>query len=265
MIDFFIINNETKVPGIFSTSSKDDRGIAYRPCSESLENQAKELGVKINIKKLDLNEVPSSTKSLLVGFLCENNLIPDDYLARVMSLNNLYRSAYGFLGDHSCVYNNTKSSEFNNELASIYHARKIGGEWNKNSLMELTDEIHQPLIYGCIFNGYYYNSNGGFKPVLTPRTMSAMAPSLINKNNQLIWSRRLNIFEYIPLSDFDDKFFSKWFYDLGYLNQEKWSDNPDMLLFGCKFKDEDYKKRINFFKWIYDAGCYESFIGEKIG
>jgi len=92
MIDFFIIQNKTKVPLIYSTSNKDDRGIAYRPCLESLERQAKELGITINIKLVELNEVPTSTKSLLVGFLCENNLIPDDYLGRVLSLNNLYRS-----------------------------------------------------------------------------------------------------------------------------------------------------------------------------
>ncbi len=265
MIDFFIISNETKVPNIYSTTNKDDRGIAYRPCIDSLYAQSKELGVNINIKILERTEVPTSTKSLLVGFLCENSLIPDDYLARIMSLNNLYRSAFGFVGNHSCVYNQSNQDAFNNDLASMHHSRRIGNDWNKNTLMEITNEIKQPLIYGCVFNGYYYNSNGGFKASLTPRTISLMSSNLINDKTELIWAKRLDIFEFIPTPDFHDNTFGQWFYDLGYFNKKKWEDDPDLLLFSLKYKDEQYKKRVKFFQWMYDTGCYESFIGEKIG
>lgn len=268
MIDFIIIKNKIKIPNIYSTSNKEDRGIAYRPCVESLEKQAKELGIQINIKLVEFNEIPVSTNSLLIGFLCENNLIPDDYLGRIVSLNNLYRSANGFIGNHKAVYSHNHS--FNNpidsELINFYHNRTIDSGWNKNILMEFTDEIKYPLIYGVVFNGYYYNSNGGFVPSATPRTICAMAPSLINKENQLVWSKRLNIFEFLPSSEINEVTFGNWFYEMGYFSKEKYEDNPDLLLLKNKFKNDlDEKKKINFLCWMHDTGCYESYIGHKIG
>lgn len=268
MIDFIIIKNKVKIPNIYSISNKEDKGIAYRPCLESLEKQAKELGIAVNIKLLELNEIPISTNCLLIGFLCENNLIPDDYLGRIISLNNLYRSANGFIGNHKSVCSNNYN--FNNsidpELVNLYHNRIIGSEWNKNSLMELTDEIKYPLIYGAIFNGYYYNSNGGFVPTVTPRTISTMSSSLINKENQLIWSKRLNIFEFLPALEINDITFGNWFYEMGYFSKEKHEDNPDLLLFKNKFKkDLEEKKKTNFLCWMHDTGHYESYTGYKIG
>lgn len=266
MIDFIIIQNKIKVPPIYSTSNKDDRGIAYRPCVESLEKQAKELGISINVKLVDLNDVPISTKSLLIGFLCENNLIPDDYLGRVLSLNNLYRSAQGFIGDHLSIYNHKNDSGIDTTLIQTYHKRVIGPEWNKNVLMEYTSEIECPLIYGTIFNGYYYNSSGGFIATLTPRTLSPSSPSLINNENKLIWSKRLNIFEFLPASEINDYNFGHWFYDMGYLSKQKHENNPDLILLKNQFsKETDNKKRIEFLCWMYDTGCYESFSGCKLG
>ncbi len=268
MIDFIVIKNKTKVPSIYSTSNKEDRGIAYRPCLESLEKQGKELGISINIKLVELNEVPISTNSLLIAFLCENNLIPDDYLGRIVSLNNLYRSANGFIGNYksACSYNYSFNNSIDAEVANFYHNRIINNEWNKNSLMEFTDEIKYPLIYGTIFNGYYYNSNGGFVPNVTPRTISIMSPSLINKENQLVWSKRLDIFEFLPSSEINETTFGNWFYDMGYFSKQKHEDNPDLLLLKNKFKkDMEEKKKINFLCWMHDTGFYESYIGYKIG
>jgi len=266
MIDFFIIQNKTKVPPIYSTSNKDDRGTGYRPCLESLEKQAKELGVVVNIKPVELNEVPTSTKSLLVGFLCENNLIPDDYLARVLSLNNLYRSANGFIGDHTAIYNCNHDNQIDAELIQTYHRRLIGSDWNKNSLMEYTDEVTVPLIYGSIFNGYYYNSNGGFTATLTPRTLSPICPGLINKENQLVWAKRLNVFEFIPIPEINDTTFGNWFYEMGFFSKEKHDNNADLLLLKSKFlRETKERKRVDFLCWMCDTGCYESFLGYKLG
>lgn len=267
MIDFFIIQNKTKVPLIYSTSNKDDRGIAYRPCLESLEKQAKELGVTINVKPVELNEIPTSTKSLLVGFLCENNLIPDDYLGRVLSLNNLYRSANGFIGNHTAIYNYNQDNGIDPEIVQSYHKRIVGSDWNKNSLMEYTEDIIKiPLIYGAIFNGYYYNSNGGFTATLTPRTISPVSPCLINKENQLIWSKRLNIFEFIPTLEMNDLTFGNWFYEMGFFSKERHDNDPDLLLLKSKFsRDSEARKKIDFLCWMYDTGCYESFLGYKLG
>lgn len=266
MIDYFIIKNKTKVPPIYSTSSKDDRGIPYRPCLESLERQAKELGVTTNIKLIELNEIPTSTKSLLVGFLCENNLIPDDYLARILSLNNLYRSANGFIGDHTAIYNYNQNKDIDSELVQTYHKRIIGSDWNKNILMEYTDEIKTPLIYGAIFNGCYYNSNGGFTATITPRTLSPISPSLINKENKLVWSKRLNILEFIPSLEMTDLTFGNWFYEIGFFSKEKHENDADLLLLKSKFpRDTEARQKIDFLCWMYDTGCYESFLGYKLG
>lgn len=266
MIDFFIIQNKVKVPEIYTTSNKEDKGIAYRPCTQSLEKQAKELGIAININVVELNDVPTSTKSLLVGFLCENNLIPDDYLARILSMNNLYRSANGFLGDHKAVYNSNHEIGVYLDLIDTYHKRQMGSVWNKNSLMEYTDEIKMPLIYGSVFNGHYYNSHGGFTATLTARTISPASLSLINTENQLVWAKRLDIFEFLPITEINKEIFGNWFYELGYFSKEKHDINPELLLLKGKHKIESLeRKTIDFLCWMHDTGCYESFVGYKLG
>lgn len=214
MIEFFIIENNTKVLPSFRTTNKEDKGIPYEPCVDSLWRQGKELGIKIEIKKTDILNIPTKTDSLLVGIMCENNIIPSDYLGRVLACNNLYRSANGFIGDHTPLL---KQPDL---MGQLYHKRRqesfLGHILMQHSL-EMT-----PLIYGTVFSGHYYNSQGGFIPTRTPRTTS-----LLNKivGPDLIWSKRLGMFEYVPnLSDLNE-----WFYDLGYFFKRKHNEDIDFI------------------------------------
>lgn len=233
MIEFFVIENDQKVDPLFFTTNSDDRGIPYESCVESLWRQSKELGVKTSIKQVPIWDVPTKTDCLLVGILSYNNLIPSDYLVRVLACNNLYRSANGFIGDHTPLLKHL------DPIDVLYHQRR--GESSEDVLMRYSTEC-TPLIYGAIFSGYYYNSVGGFVAKKTPKSYSLLN-KMVNKN--LIWSKRLGIMEYVP--EYQD--LTDWFYHLGYFYQNK-----------------NYLPIINSkieYCYAYDMGYYEAKLGEK--
>lgn len=238
MIEFFIIENDSKVLPSFRTTNKEDKGIPYEPCVDSLWRQGKELNIKLEIKKVRLTDVPTKTDSLLVGILCENNIIPSDYLGRVLACNNLYRSASGFIGDHTPLLKQPVS------MSELYHKRRqesFLGHILMQHVLEMT-----PLIYGAIFNGHYYNSNGGFVANRTPRTFSLLHKIV---GRDLIWSKRLSIFEYVPHTND----LNEWFYDLGYFFKRQHTEDIDFIT---------TKEPETAFCHAYDMGYYEAKMDE---
>jgi len=187
---------------------------------EDLKVQAKFLNIDYSITKGPSSEIPRKVDSFLFIILEENSLIPDDYLSRILSMNNLHR-------DMSCMFGPrlTRSSRIVLELAGFldfYYNYNLDSFSTFISCYINSQEWLYPPITGCVFSGRSYNSVGGYQELKTPRHTTEENPdffSRVDKSGKMIYSDRLTTYKFITHEDLENANIMKWCYSKGFTEE----------------------------------------------
>mgnify|MGYP007071585468 CR=1 FL=1 len=229
MIDVIVVNDGSSPPTSFHTSSPVDKGIPYTGI-HCLEKQAQELNVSINIRHVSKDEIPTNTKNFLVCFLSNKSIIPVDYLGRVLAINNLFRSSYVFLGDHSTLKDNTE----------LYKTRKIG---NTPHELMIKTKLEYSLFQGVVISGHYYNSVGGLILEKNKRFTTSFCKNIFSTD--IIWSNRLNVFNFEPTPKMNE-----YWYNYGSVSSGPSLKNSDL--------QQSIDTEVGKWKTFFDLGYYET-------
>jgi hypothetical protein len=280
MIKFLIKKSlNTVVPEFFSCETTDKTSI-YRPVTPSLNDQLRSLGVAGSISILSVEDFPTHVDDFLVCVLDENSLVPDDYIARIMAMNNLHRDAALFcgpVGTHSSI---KPTSTINKilELYKTYHydsfSRFISCEINN-------DYNYYPPITGCVISGRVYNMVHGYKPQRTVRSIIENNKDFfcsLSKLGPMIYSNRLSTFQYLTSEDLKTENLIQYWYTEGYSSAQLDKHNKvdtnkeSSKLLKLEYlisntdspNDSSFKFIIDACKCMYSVGYYECLTNSKI-
>lgn len=242
-VEFYIIRSETLVvPAFFNTNIS---GQMFRPAYDVIEKQIKELNLNAGVNMVDIKDIPVNTQSFLVCILGENSLVPDDYVARLLSMNNLHRNMSLLCGPVNTTSNVIPKDWFISKIAKNYKNYEIDGFSSFISCYLNNDESNYPPIEGCIFSGRHYNECGGYRPIFSPRyliTKDSNLLSELDKSGPIIYSDRLRTITYISSDEYEMSNFSKYYYRLGYYDGTRGINHNSKILEITDF--ERYNKDI---------------------
>lgn len=259
----------------------------YHPCFESLKNQADGFEISANIELVSLDEIPKSTDSFLTIILHQNSLIPEDYLPRIMAMNNLHRSCACFCGP---VYTRSKSHPrdwFISRILKGYKNYEIDSFSTSISCKINTEVSNYPPIFGSVFSSRYYNDAGGYEPLSSPRydiENNTLFFKKVDTIGDIIYSSKLDTSYFVTAEEFEIENFSKYYYSLGYQEGimtdnekifDRFAENYNWLEFQniewCDSNEEvdvtqkfSYARQIAILKCAYQLGFFEAITGEKI-
>lgn len=297
-IDAFVVKSEYKIikeSSVFAGSEylnpkgkkEEVANVVYHPCLDSLKNQAEAFEIPVNVELVNLDEIPRSTDSFLTIILHQNSLIPEDYLPRIMAMNNLHRSAACFCGP---VYTRSKSHPrdwFISRILKGYKNYEIDSFGTSLSCKINTEVLNYPPIFGCVFSSRYYNDAGGYEPLRSPRhdiENNTLFFKKIDTIGDVIYSSKLNTSYFVTAEEFEIENFSKYYYSLGYqqglmtenekifdriaenynwleLQNLEWCESNEEVDIAQKFS---YTRQMAILKCSYQLGFYEAVAGEKI-
>lgn len=196
MIFYIIENGHKNIPDNYTYFNNVD----YKNYN-SLSDQAKDLGVKIEIVSGSLVNAPKNIKEEFICFLNKNQLIPSNYLMNIVSLVNLDRNTSILCGP--VIYDNPKLINYNIN------------RYNKIRVMDITGEHHNyPSVNNIVISGPIYNKFMGYSPLVTPRGFCTNYNKLISFSTigSVIYSNYIQTFCQINDSY---KFFNHY-YSVGY-------------------------------------------------
>lgn len=235
MIDVVVVNDGSSPPTSFHTSNPTDKGIPYTGI-HCLEKQAQELNISINIRHVSKDEIPTSTKNFLVCFLSNKSIIPVDYLGRVLAINNLFRSSYLFLGNHTTIKDTT----------GLYKTREVG---NAPHEIMIKTNLKYSLFQGLIISGHHYNSVGGLVLEKNNRFVTPFCKNIFSTD--VIWSNRLDILNFETSPNLVE-----YWYNVGSVSDKDARFSPELQ----QSTDKDSGK----WKTFFDLGYYETHENLKI-
>jgi hypothetical protein len=219
-IEFYIKKSRHKVvPPFYSHLLKEEQSFLYRPVTQALEQQIKELNLNAGVHVVDLQDIPTKTNAFLLCILDENSMVTDDYVARITSMNNLHRDMAMLCGPVRAISKTQPLDWFISRIANIYKDYNIDGFSSFVSCYLNKDTQNYPPIEGCIFSGRHYNECGGYRAIITPRyalEKNFEFLSAIDKSGPIVYSEKLRTLYYVNSEEFDIPNFSKFYYCLGY-------------------------------------------------
>ena len=222
-LEIFVIKNEKIFDKNFSFIDGPD---TYNSI-EDIKKQAKELNVDYHLHIEHLSEIPRRTDSFLFVILEENSFIPIDYLARIMSVNNLHR-------DMACVCGPriTRYSRIGLDIAGLQDGKSgLLDYYYKYELDSFSTFIScylngqnwlYPPTTSCVYSGRHYNSVGGYTPLESPRGPIQDNPafmSTIDRAGPIVYNERLRTYKFVTHEETDRKHLSKYCYDRGFLDK----------------------------------------------
>lgn len=297
-IDIFIVKNENSIKDfnldrLVSIGGELIGKSVYEPCGDTLRKQLSKLEIEGNIEEVDIEEIPASTSSRLVGIFDENCLIPHNYLLSAISLYNMYNSYAAFCGPISTHSSSKPTDWFISEIAKHYKSYSLN-EFSNVLAFDITKEPDNfsPTL-GSIFSGRFYNELGGYSPVLSPRGYIKHENSFMGRmasEGSILYSKSINTAYYITPNEFNVQNFSRYFYEKGYckglqLQREMESkyetlwkmfvESPESIdnrtlsfTFIREEIDDDKKKKyaekLAIIKCMYQIGMFEGINGQKI-
>ena len=144
--------------------------------------------------------------------------VGNDYLAAVASINNLHRDTAVLCGPVSTHHKNN-SDWFTKAIEDNYKNYTIPVT-DQMLLIDISDEEHNfPHVSGCFFSGRTYNEIGGYAPIASPRGYlrnNKHFIKMMSAKGKVIYSSALSSIYFIPDVEFDIKYVSGYYYDLGY-------------------------------------------------
>lgn len=270
-IDFYIKKSKQKVvPPFFTHVLDGESAFVYRPATDELERQIKELGLNAAVNVVDIQNIPTKVDSFLVCILDENSIIPDDYVSRVLSINNLHRDAAMFCGPITPVAQTIPTDWFIARISKTYRSYEIDGFSAFSSCYINKDLQNYPAIDGCIFSGRHYNQVGGYRPIMSPRSLvekNDLFFAALDKIGPMIYSDRLKTLYYITSEELRPEHMPKYYYSLGYVDGlAKNPASPIMLEsidVPAEYRDQ-YEVHAALLRGSYDLGKNEAISKTKI-
>jgi len=285
-IEIFIVKNDYEIKE--SSIRQKDKVLA--PCATSLVSQATKFGIDVEVNVVNLEDIPSVSSASLLGILDENMFVGNDYLAAIASINNLHRDAAVLCGPVSTHHKNN-SDWFTKAIEDNYKNYTIPVT-DQMLLIDISDEEHNfPHVSGCFFSGRTYNEIGGYAPIASPRGYlrnNKHFIKMMSAKGKVIYSSALSSVYFIPDVEFDIKYVSGYYYDLGYQDgtllsyktnkeqlAETWHrfiESPEMfdnasprwLLSTNEETNYSYAEKLVLLKCKYQVGFFEGMLGRKI-
>ena len=285
-IEIFVIPNKHTV----KENSIRQKDTVLESCTDSLQKQATQFGIDVIVNLVDIENIPTTSDASLVGILDENMFIRNDYLAAVVSINNLHRDATVLCGP-ICTRHKNNSDWFTKAIEENYKNYNIPVT-EEMLLIDISDEEHNfPPINGCFFSGVVYNDMGGYTPVASPRGYlrnNKHFIKMMSTKGRIIHSSSLKSIYFISEAEFDVESISEYYYDLGYQDgilisyktdkerlAETWHrfiESPEMfdntsprwLLSDNEETNYSYAEKLVLLKCKYQVGFFEGMLGRKI-
>ena len=285
-IEIFVIPNKHTV----KENSIRQKDTVLESCTDSLQKQATQFGIDVIVNLVDIENIPTTSDASLVGILDENMFIRNDYLAAVVSINNLHRDATVLCGP-ICTRHKNNSDWFTKAIEENYKNYNIPVT-EEMLLIDISDEEHNfPPINGCFFSGVVYNDMGGYTPVASPRGYlrnNKHFIKMMSTKGRIIHSSSLKSIYFISEAEFDVESISEYYYDLGYQDgilisyktdkerlAETWHrfiESPEMfdntsprwLLSDDEETNYSYAEKLVLLKCKYQVGFFEGMLGRKI-
>jgi hypothetical protein len=284
-IQFYILKSPyKKIPPGLIFNNPEDQEYPYTPVFASLEGQAKEFSVDIEVSEIEITEIPTRANSYLIVFLDQNSIIPQDYIARILSMNNLHTNAAAFCGPVFTEKSVHKIDWFISKISSLYKRYSLDGFDSFISCRLNDDEQNFPPISGSIFSGSHYTKIGGIK-CISSRYPFADTQLFLQKAKdigEIIYSSRLSTGYFITTEELEIENFSKYYYQLGYSDglksspekmNHQFAQNQNLLEIESLSwatqneevkENKEYIKHIAIFKCLYEVGFFEAFTGSKL-
>lgn len=283
-IEIYIKKTRHKaVPPFYSHSFDRDQSSLYRPALDSIKAQIKELGVTASVDLVDVQDIPVKTNAFLLCILDENSLIADDYIARILSTNNLHRDMAMVCGPVLPVSKNQPLDWFVLKIADTYKKYDLKNFSSFISTYINGDYQNYPSIEGCIFSGRHYNEMGGYRPVITPRFLMEKNYDFLSgldRIGPLVYSERLSTLYYVNPEELEMNNFSKFYYCMGYYDAlcPPNAKSYNSVVLALEFVDNDsayadktdsdriskYGNMLTTLKCIYEVGFTEAKTNNKI-
>lgn len=274
MIKFLIKKSQrTVVPGFFSCEG-EDKSVMYAPATESLKKQIQSLSISADIQVLNIEDFPQRVDSFLVSILDENSVIPDDYVARVLAMNNLHRDFSLFCGPVKPYFSLKPASAINAALLNMYKLYNYESFSSFISCSLNGDHNHYPCITGCVISGHAYNMAHGYTCNKTPRSILENNKNffkLIENIGPMIYSARLGTFYYITSDEARPDNLIKYWYEVGFENGQIDKINSSSIRNQSKELAQlemqnipESDSMINACKCMYTVGYYEALTSSKI-
>jgi len=250
------------------------------PCS-GLSKEIDDYGLDGEVNNLHVSEIPQNINADLVVILDEDTYVPEDFINRVVSFNNLFRDAGVLCGP---VYP-TLDSRF----SKTYHTYEL--QFGSSVVSDITNEHNSfPSIVGCVITGRAYNQFM-YKPTKGPRHISpdnSLFLSALSEHFKIYYSSKLIKAKILDKSDLTIDILSDYYYNLGYqdglavsyksigdkrkelfdrfVNSPEMFDNtmPRWLFEKTPESDGEYAEMLVLTKCKYQIGFYEGMIGSKV-
>lgn len=286
-LEFLLLRNKNKkLLPTMEFPVYTDSPYVYKQAGHSIDEQSKSLtGLSIGKTVIEYEEIPSKINASILCILDENSIVPSDYINRILAMNNLHTRASFFCGP---VFNTSPvipTDLLNSKISNSYKTYGLN-EFGSFISCYLNDDFRNyPPIHGNIFIGSYYNSVGGYNPVISPRGRVYRNPKFFDRlektSTDIIYSSRLSTGYFITAEELSIENFSSYYYALGYSDGLNAStkdmedqyikchnmldiEDPSWITQGPEAQNEIYKKYLYVLKCNYDVGYFEAISKTKI-
>ena len=248
---------------------------------EKTEREIYDFSLSGGVKKINVENLSRNMDANLVVILDEDTYVPEDFINRVISFNNLFRDAGIFCGP---VYPNVES-----RFSKSYYTYDLN--FSSSVVSDITGEVNcLPSLIGCVLTRNAL-SQFQYSHTSSPRHTSADNSCFIMNvasKYKIYYSNKLSKARYLDKSDFELEKLSSYYYSLGYqdglalstktikekhmelfdrfVNSPEMFDNtmPRWLFASTPEKDGEYAEMLVLAKCKYQIGFYEGMIGKRV-
>ena len=237
---------------------------------------------------LEPSDIPSRCQSNLICLLDESMFIPNDFLNRVASLNNIFRDAGLFCGPTLTRWEG-KPSGFSRSIEKNYYRYYLN--FGNTQVADITTEQHNyPSIIGSVISGLAYNQIGfsfldsGRSTILDNRSIIQQ----ISRKHKVYYCANLLKYKYLYNEDLSIENLSEYYYGMGYQDgllmaakqikekhRELWHKfvaSPELLdneMPRWLYKEDpeaigSHLEKLVLLKCKYQIGMYEGMLGQKL-
>ena len=205
-------------------------------CYDALKTEIDQYQIDGEIHVIEPKEIPCRIQTNLIAFIDENKFLPNDFLNRAISLNNLFRDGGVFCGPVHTVWDGTpsgfvRSIEKNYHKTFIQRIAKPHKVFYSASLLKARYLTSFDMETATISN-YYYNL--GYQDGIL------LANKNLKDKHKELWHRFVNSPELL------DNEMPRWLYD----------DNVE--------ENGEYLEKLVVLKCKYQIGFYEGMMGQKL-
>lgn len=249
--------------------------------AENIKKEIYDCGLNGEVNKVNISDLSKRVNANLIAILDEDTYVPEDFITRVVSFNNLFRDAGILCGP---VYPTLES-----KFSKSYYTYDLS--FGTSVVSDISKEPNSyPSIIGSVITGQAYNKYL-YNPVTTKRHSSAdnsFFVSSITKEYKIYYSPKLFKARYLDKSDFEIDALSDYYYNLGYQDGlavsykskedkhkelfDRFVNSPEMFdntmprwLFESESATEgEYIEVLVLAKCKYQIGFYEGMLGKEV-